>query len=147
MLWIGVQGKSRTSAVLDDVRPPPPFFFSMCDSELHSKHQYCVVRSLTYDRLSSAFSVWTIVLSNQFVEGRQLLAAKVQVGTKTFPCGIYVVQSITGKGFSLTSLVFPDKSHFANFVYSPAAVLRTVTGPSSQIIVADLSSARAQLSN
>jgi len=75
---------------------------------------------------------------NYFVVGHQLLAAKAQVGIKTFPRGIYVVQSITGKGFhlilrSLQITVISQILHTRLQLY-----LRTVTVPSSQVIVADL---------
>jgi hypothetical protein len=60
------------------------------------------------------------------------------IGNKTFPCGIYVVPSITGKGCHLILRSFQITVISQISCTGLHLYLRTVTGPSSEVIVADL---------
>jgi hypothetical protein len=75
MLWIGVQGKSHTSFALDDMR----LLFLIVWLKVTLEALIFSYVIIDVWQIISAFSVWTIVLSNQLLCG----------GTPAFSRGRY----------------------------------------------------------
>jgi hypothetical protein len=121
MLWIGVQGKSHPSGFFLIV-----WLISYTRSISNELCDHCRVA----DYLSQAFSVWTIVWSNQVVCGWTPAFSRQGTGRYwDIPMWDLCCTKCYWEGFLLNSSVFPGNSHFENFVYSPAAVLEDCDWP------------------